>query len=349
MKYHTTPFKLREFKIEVTYRCDLNCIHCSSDAKPAHHLEISQADCEKIIIDASVIGAKDVAFSGGEPLGWTYIDNAVEMASKQGLNISIYTSGNTADFNDKAERLHRLGASRFIFSLFGSNVTSHERITRKSGSFHKTLDAMRGAIAAGLRTELHFVPMSVNYRELDDIVSLVDSLGVAVISILRLVPQGRASLLSGRALDRIQNLELRNKIIELRKSGYKIRTGSPYNFLMLNDNPGCWAAIDRLIVGPDLRIYPCDAFKRITSEEVVRSGTKSSLKETDLTDCWLHSDYFNAVRNYLTTDFSAPCNSCGSLNRCLSGCLAQKVIKYGNLAKRPDPDCLDNTVQGSTE
>ena len=33
MQRHRPPFTLNEFKIEVTYRCDLNCIHCSSDAR----------------------------------------------------------------------------------------------------------------------------------------------------------------------------------------------------------------------------------------------------------------------------------------------------------------------------
>ena len=116
--------------------------------------------------------------------------------------------------------------------------------------------------------------------------------------------------------------------------------GSPYNFLMINSNPECSAAIDRIIVSPDLRIYPCDAFKKIEAEELVGTLNWSSLAGTSLKDCWDKSPYFGAIRNYLTTDFEDPCKHCGALEKCLSGCLAQKVLEHGDLDKHRDPMCL---------
>ena len=268
-------------------------------------------DCLRIISEAAKMGAKDVAFSGGEPLLWPHIFEAVNAAAKNQLKITIYTSGNAENFKDKAAHLHKLGASRFVFSIFGGTVTSHEQITRKAGSFERTKSAARDARDSGLIIEFHFVPMSNNYRELNDVAKLARQLGTSCISVLRLVSQGRASLLRGRILNRVQNLELRNQIQELRKSGLVIRTGSPYNFLMLNDKPGCWAAIDRLIIGPDLRLYPCDAFKRIDAMELVGTANLSSLSHSSLSDCWEKSPYLEAVRDYLTTDFWRHVNHAG--------------------------------------
>jgi radical SAM protein with 4Fe4S-binding SPASM domain len=348
MQPHKRPFNLHEFKIEVTYRCDLNCIHCSSDSRPSNLLEMSRADCLRILDEAGEMGAREVAFSGGEPLGWVRIFDAVDAAAKNNLRTTVYTSGNTEDFTTKAERLRSLGVSRLIFSLFGGTVATHERVTRTAGSFDRTQTAMRDAHRLGLTTELHFVPMSTNYRELGDVVSFGLEVGACAVSVLRLVPQGRAALLSGRALTKTQNLELRRQIRDLRKSGLKIRTGSPFNFLMLNEKPGCWAAIDRLIIGPDLRLYPCDAFKRIDAVELVKTEQWSSLQHWSLPECWKKSPYLEAVRTYLTTDFGAPCNSCSFLEKCMSGCLAQKVIAYSTLEKRPDPDCLGPHLEGDT-
>jgi radical SAM protein with 4Fe4S-binding SPASM domain len=238
--------------------------------------------------------------------------------------------------------LHSLGATRFVFSIFGATATSHERITRKAGSFERTKISTRDAVAAGLITELHFVPMSCNYRELGDVVRLARGLGATRISVLRLVPQGRAALVRDRALTRIQNIELRRQVQSLREEYGKesIRTGSPYNFLMLNDTPACWAAIDRLIISPDMRLYPCDAFKRISASDLVHTEDRSCLANASLSECWRDSPYLEAVRRYLTSGFEPPCGSCEFLERCASGCLAQKVIAYGNLNKKPDPDCL---------
>jgi radical SAM protein with 4Fe4S-binding SPASM domain len=115
---------------------------------------------------------------------------------------------------------------------------------------------------------------------------------------------------------------------------------------MLNDSPGCFAAIDRMIVGPDLQVYPFDAFKRIGASDLVKTDKWSRLNDTALADCWNHSPYLEAVRTYLTTDFKDPCESCNALERCVSGCLAQKAITYGTLDKRPDPDCLKTQAPG---
>lgn len=340
IKYHQRPFKLHEFKIEVTYHCELNCIHCSSDARPSNTLEMGREDCLRILSEAIQMGAREVAFSGGEPLTWPHLADAVEAAAKGGLKVTIYTAGVVDEFKAKAEALFSRGAQRFIFSIFGGNATSHERVTRVAGSFKRTCDAAQVARGIGLVTELHFVPLSTNYRELGDVATLGKKLGADRVSVLRLVPQGRATLIQGRTLTKIQNLELRRHVIALRKAGFNIRTGSPYNFLMVNGSPQCCAAIDRLIVGPDLRIYPCDAFKQVKAEHVAGTLDYSCLRGARLQECWEKSPFLEAIRNYLTTPFPKGCADCHKLEDCLSGCLAQKVIAFGDLNKRPDPDCL---------
>lgn len=50
----------------------------------------------------------------------------------------------------------------------------------------------------------------------------------------------------------------------------------------------------------------------------------------------------------LTSDFEDPCASCNLLEKCVSGCLAQKTIAHGSLAKKPDPDCLGPNFQGDS-
>jgi radical SAM protein with 4Fe4S-binding SPASM domain len=308
------------------------------------------ADCLRIVAQAAKMGAKEIAFSGGEPLLWPAVSDAVVAAAKHGLKVTLYTSGNVDGFGQTAADLRSRGASRFIFSIFGADAASHERITRKAGSFERTQASLREAASLGLATELHFVPMSVNYRELAGVAQLARRLGASRISVLRLVPQGRAALLRDRVLTRVQNLELRRQIQALRaKHGDEfVRTGSPYNFLLVNAKPQCLAGRDRLIIGPDLGLHPCDAFKRISGSELVHTEDWSNLAKASLQDCWTRSPYLGAVRRYLTTGFGPPCDSCALLKRCRSGCLAQKVIAYGSLDKRPDPDCLGPNFQGGT-
>jgi radical SAM protein with 4Fe4S-binding SPASM domain len=340
IEYHKRPFRLREFKMEVTHGCELNCIHCSSDARPSNKLQMQRDDCLRILAQAVEMGAQEVAFSGGEPLTWPHLADAVEAAAKGGLNVTIYTAGYVPDFMAHASVLFKRGAKRFIFSIFGGDASSHERITRIAGSFKRTCDAIVTAKCLGLATESHFVPLSTNYAELRAVAVLSKRLGAEAVSVLRLVPQGRAALIQGRALTKVQNLQLRRQIMELRTEGLNIRAGSPYNFLMVNDSPRCSAAIDRLIVGPDLRIHPCDAFKQVGADHVAGTWSLSCLRDATLRECWEKSPFLEAIREYLTTPFPQGCSDCHDLERCLSGCLAQKVIASGNIGKRPDPDCL---------
>jgi radical SAM protein with 4Fe4S-binding SPASM domain len=335
-------FNLREIKLEVTYRCPLTCIHCSSDATPSSTLEMMPKDCLRIIGEALEMHVDKIAFSGGEPLIWDCLDDAVHLASSGGMQVSLYTSGNIPKAAEKIKKLARSGAQTCIFSLFGATAEVHEQVTRSKGSYQGTRSAIAVANECGLGVEVHFVPLSSNFEEFGKIAEIAKDSGVSRISVLRLVPQGRGSLIRSYLLNRMQNLRLKRIVERLRSQGFDIRTGSPYNFLMLNDQPECSSGIDRLIVGPDLRIYPCDAFKQVKAEEIVGTLEFSTLENNHLQACWDKSPFLEGVRCHLTTPPSEPCKSCRAFGKCLSGCLAQKVIEYGDLQKRPDPMCLMN-------
>jgi radical SAM protein with 4Fe4S-binding SPASM domain len=336
----TTRFNLREVKLEVTYRCNLGCIHCSSDAIPTSPLEMSPRDCFRVLAEAVELGAEKIAFSGGEPLLWTSIEEAVRVASSSGAHVSLYTSGYVANATASITELAKGGLDVCIVSIFGASSHDHENVTRKRGSYRRAKAAVKASAEAGMDTQLHFVPLRSTYEQLDQVVEQGTHWGAGQVSVLRLVPQGRAVQLHSELLGPVENQRLKRMIRRLRSQGFDIRTGSPYNFLLLNDQPRCSSGMDRITVGPDLRVYPCDAFKQIRAEDLVGTLELSSLDGANLSDCWQGSPFLAAVREHLTTPFIEPCLSCPELDRCLSGCLAQKCIVYGDLGKRPDPMCL---------
>jgi radical SAM protein with 4Fe4S-binding SPASM domain len=340
MKHNLNSYNLEEVKIEVTHNCPLACVHCSSSANPSNVKEIPKDKCIDIINDCINMGVKKIAFSGGEPLVWKYIDDAIEVASKGVIDIAIYTTGNIQDIENKLFSLYKKGLKKAIFSIYSPVSKEHEYITRRTGSFEMTKNAIITANQIGIQTEIHFVAMSGNYKLLNSVAEFGKNLGVSSVSVLRFVPQGRGALLPNGVLNRYQNVELKKIILELRNKGYNIRTGSPYNFLMVNDDPKCLSAINKVIIDPELNIFPCDAFKNILSEELVGTSEYSTLENATLNECWQNSEYFEAIRNYLSTDFTEQCASCRMLKKCSSGCLAQKVLKNGTLKKDKDPCCI---------
>jgi len=333
-------FHLKEIKFEVTHDCLLNCAHCSSKSRPDSGLSMDLVTYERILDEAYDMGVKLAVFSGGEPLLWDYIDKAISRSLEYGIETILYTTGNVTNAEKRLRELYSIGLRRAIFSIFGSSAAEHEAVTKYKGSYQQTIRVLIYCFNIGIKTEVHFVPLSCNYKNLMTIARLSAKLNVERISILRLVPQGRASDICEGQLNRCQNIELRNMIKLLREKGHDIRVGSPYNFLMLRKNPKCRAGSDRMTISPDYCIFPCDAFKHISPDDIGERSELSNLKNHSLKECWIKSPYFNAVREYLVADFAEECKSCNKLKECNSGCMAQKFYAYGELLKCPDPMCL---------
>lgn len=332
---------LKELKIEVTYKCPLECIHCSSCANEDNPLAITKEKCFEIINEASAMNVKEIAFSGGEPLYWEGICDAISLCDKKGIITTIYTSGNCDNIDQMFKKLSNSHLNKAIFSVYSPKKEEHIRITRIRDSFDNTLKAISACHKYKIDAEIHFVALASNYKKLRDVVALAKKMNVKRISVLRFVPQGRGELIKQKdTLTTEQNKELISIIKSIRESRFEIRTGSPFNVLLLNDNPRCMAARDRMIIAPNLLTYPCDAFKQIEASEITSNPVNYSLKNTTLKECWDNSSYFKEVRKAITAKVNEPCLSCGSYSLCKSGCLAQKFLKYKTLEHHRDPACL---------
>jgi radical SAM protein with 4Fe4S-binding SPASM domain len=100
-----------------------------------------------------------------------------------------------------------------------------------------------------------------------------------------------------------------------------------------------------LTISPDFKIYPCDAFKQVSSEKLKVDNDLRSVKDNLLEDCWKKSSYFEAIRDCILTEDYGECNQCSMLKKCNSGCLSQKIISNGTF-KGPDPLCLLAGLEG---
>lgn len=347
---------LEEIKIELTKDCPLSCIHCSSNASSGDPLQLTREVVLSLLSQSSELKVKSIVLSGGEPLLWPWIADAVRACSVLGLRSSIYSTGiNLTD--DGAKEIVALandGLSRVIFSLHSPFKPQHEEITRKSGSFDKTVTVMKELGKNSIEREIHFVPLKINYKHLAKLIELANDLGISKVSILRFVPQGRGVILkkSREMLTREETVELRKLVSDCRKRyDVYIRLGSPYNILILNEEVDCIAARKTLCIGPNGNTYPCDAFKNTEPSEIGLNDPYHNILKHSLKECWTQSVYLNTIRRYLTTPFEEPCSNCLYLKQCKSGCLAQKVIDQesiedGNIVKRADPLCLKNLVGG---
>lgn len=356
MYEHPKEGDLEEVKIELTKNCPLSCVHCSSDASSSNPVQLTREAVLSLVSQAAELHVKSIIFSGGEPLLWPWIVDAVRACNEHGLHSSIYSTGInlTDDGAKEIMALTKHGLGKVIFSLYSPFKNQHEGITRKSGSFDKTVAVMQELGKHHIEREIHFVPLKLNYKHLAKLIELVRDSGIPKVSILRFVPQGRGVILkkSHAMLMQKETMELRKLILDCKELyDVSIRLGSPYNILILNEEVDCIAARKTLSIGPNGNVYPCDAFKNTEPSEIGLNDPYHNILKHSLNACWKQSEYLNTIRRYLTTPFEEPCSQCLYLEQCKSGCLAQKVIEQesiedGNIVKRADPLCLRNLVGG---
>ena len=353
---HPKEGDLKELKIELTKNCPLTCVHCSSNAHSGNKIQLSREAVISLVDQAAKLKVESIVFSGGEPLLWPWLDDAVSACAFHGLHCSLYSTGinMTGDGAQKILNLKKRGLRRVIFSLHSPLKEHHEEITRQIGSFDKTVTVMRTIGNGAIEREIHFVPLKRNYKHLLKLVELAKDLDIRKINILRFVPQGRGEALkkSHEMLMHKETKDLRTLILRCRKNhDVEIRLGSPYNIMLLNIDVDCIAAWRTLCIGPNGNIYPCDAFKNMEPCDIGLEDSYNNILSHSLRECWEHSAYLGAIRRYLTTRFREPCSNCKELERCKSGCLTQKVldqesIENGDIAKRPDPLCLKSISGG---
>lgn len=334
----------RDITLEITRKCPLNCLMCSSNGGSPHPFELSLNEWLKIIDELIDLGAKSFFLSGGEPFSCSYFEDVCKYISNRDVSFSIYTSGNSLTNNnklsplknDELEFVSSLNIKRVVFNLEGSIDKTHDLMTCTDGSFNNTLSSIISSVDLGLITEVHFVPTLLNYKELSDIVSLAKSLGVSKFSVLRFVPQGR-----GKKYE--QQLKLRNHdIFRLRRilsdliiSNSFIRLGHPFNPFLLVNNFKCNAGQDRITIRYDGLAVPCEAMKFMAENYYDNDVRQFSIKEI-----WNHSALFTLARTF-ESRLPNECINCRFLDNCGGGCPIQRLIE-GDI-NQIDPCCTKIT------
>ncbi len=188
---------LAELKIELTRDCPLACIHCSSNASPGNPIQLSREIVLSLVGQSAELRVKSIVFSGGEPLLWPWLRDAVSECTTHGIYCSLYSTGInlTEDGAQEVLALAKYGLDKAIFSIYSPLKESHDEITRRTGSFDETVAVMRAIGNGDIEREIHFVPLKRNYKHLVNLIELAQDAAIPKVSVLRFVPQGRGEVL----------------------------------------------------------------------------------------------------------------------------------------------------------
>src|SRR5260370_11248136 len=168
--------KLTELKIELTQRCPLACVHCSTSSHRKQSSCLPVETVVRVLNEASELGVRKVVFTGGEPLVYEHLGEVVRTASRLGIQPTLYTTGIldnqlTPITTHAADELVGRGIARFIFSVYSAQASVHDNITRY-GTFAATSSAIDAVVQTRIPVEIHFVAMKRNFRHFYALVTL---------------------------------------------------------------------------------------------------------------------------------------------------------------------------------
>ena len=193
----TIDFSERPFLAiwETTQACDLACVHCRASAQPERHpMELSTEEGKRLIDAIAAMRVPVFVLTGGDPIKRPDLFDLISHARRVGVRVSLTPSATPLLTREVVFRLKDAGLARLAVSMDGASAATHDAFRGMSGSFARTLDAVRWANEAGLPVQINTTFSRRNIGEIDELVTLMEQLKITLWSVFFLVPTGRGKL-----------------------------------------------------------------------------------------------------------------------------------------------------------
>ena len=316
---------------ELTYACNLACVHCLSSSGRRDPRELTTAEAKELIDTLQRMQVFYVNIGGGEPTVRADFWDLVDYSIAHRVGVKFSTNGIKLD----APAARRLAASDYIdvqISLDGATADVNDAV-RGIGSYETAIRAMANLAAAGVRGfKVSVVMTRHNVSQLDAFKQLADDHG-AQLRLTRLRP-------SGRGADAWPELhptagQQRELYDWLAAHGEQVLTGDSFFHLSPYGQPlpglnMCGAGRVVCLIDPVGDVYACP----FAIHETFLAGNVR--QPGGFETVWRESPLFAGLREPQT---GGACRSCGSFDSCRGGCMAAKFFT-GLPLDGPDPECV---------
>jgi len=315
---------------ELTYACNLQCVHCLSSSGVRDPRELSTAEAEEIIDEMARMQIFYVNIGGGEPTIRPDFWHLVDYAVAHDVGVKFSTNGSKLD----AVAARRLAGSDYVdvqISIDGADAATNDAV-RGDGSFDTAIEAMEQLVAAGFEGfKISVVMTRHNIAQLDRFAALAERYR-AQLRLTRFRPSGRGAD-SWHELHPTgeQQVELYHWLV----ANPGVLTGDSFFHLSaLGESlPGlnlCGAGRVVCLIDPVGDVYACP----FVLHSEFRAGNVRD--PGGFAHIWNASDLFAAMRE---PQSAGACASCGEFDACQGGCMAAKFFT-GIPLDGPDPECV---------
>lgn len=182
---------LVETTMELTYGCNLNCVHCFNPTHKAKN-ELSNTQVKNLLDQLAKEGCFWIGFTGGELFSRPDTMDILSYAKKLGMIVNIITNA-TLITEEIARLLSEMNVYMIEVSVYGASDTVYEKVTRTQGSFRKFLRGLDFLTAYQLPVKLNMVLMSLNYHERKAMIRLAEDRKLRYVTCSEIRPKANRS------------------------------------------------------------------------------------------------------------------------------------------------------------
>ncbi|HSV50072.1 MAG TPA: radical SAM protein [Candidatus Acidoferrales bacterium] len=302
----------------VTRECNMKCSHCyinATDKKLDN--ELSTQEAKAVIDQIYQVSSPLLILSGGEPLMRNDIFELIEYGSKKGLKIGLGSNGYLID-DAVAKKLKDAGIATVSISLDSNIPAQHDEFRGVSGAWEKAVNACKALRKQGVLVQVNTTLTHDNYDQIDDIMTLAESIGVENFHLFFLVPTGRGVKLTDISPQKYEDM-ITNTFAKVHKHSLNVRPSCAPQFMRIAQGMGldmrqwmrgCLAGLHYCRIYPNGDVTPCPYLP-------IKLG---NVREQSFKDIWFNSEVFKNIRNLET--LKGKCGACEYKTLC-GGCRAR--------------------------
>lgn len=163
--------------IELTYRCNLQCIHCYCICNKKDNHDMSYDEICKIIDQLSDAGCLYLFITGGEPLLRNDFPDIYKYIKKKGILVTVFTNG-TLVSDDLINLFLDFPPFNIDITMYGASQEIYEAVTQVKGSYNLCMDCLEMLLKHKIHFSLKTIVMRYNQNELGKLKTVASKLGV---------------------------------------------------------------------------------------------------------------------------------------------------------------------------
>lgn len=337
-------WNLKWMAIELTKKCNFNCIHCRSNSDAfSEQGSLTSEAVSKLFTDIKTFASPVIVLTGGEPTIRKDFLEIAKLGTSLGFKMATATNGSTMT-DELCQKMKEAGIRICSLSLDGPNAEIHDNFRQHKGAFESLLNA----VEVFKRNDMPFIINSSftqrNQPYIFDTFEVAHKLGATAWYMFMIVPDGRGKEVFNELITKddyekilIEHYNLERRL-EAEGATIMVRpTCAPHYYRVYHEqsqkdgkegtrrnlsfgtggNKGCMAGQNIMFINNQGDVYPCSYFPVVAG----------NIFKTSIIDIWKKSNVLEDMRDIHS--FKGACGACSYVDIC-GGCRARAYAVTGD-------------------